>query len=955
MLKFTFSILLITQFSLAAKLDLDSRRKKILDINQEELSEVSRLARQQNYKVPETLVRMAELNLEKARIYREVENEKYLGINPDKRAKLKKEDFFKNSTKYFDDANDAALVVVKKFPRYAGIGDVHYILAHNYKELGKHDLAQKYFKLAVGTAKDSKVSSKSKLALADYYFNEKKYSKAVPLYEASNNDTSDRWWTKNAFNLAWSYYRIKKYDNAIDLMNKVHKLSGGKYIDMRNQVERDIGIFYVDADRINDAITFYEKYGLRYTEQFIKIAEKITEQGRFYQAEKLLKKIKKIEKDVNKKSEILIAELSLFDKFNKTNDHLAVSRELIRIHQKIRLNKAIFEKLSFQINKKAAELQKLATSDVYKNVPKVKKQKANYAIMYFELAAELNPDLKAEKLFYQAETAFSVSKYSKALSFYIKSYDQAEIDKNKKIQSQSMEGLLSSLGQKSLSSKVASRYYVPVYSRYLKMDSNSKRANTIFVKLFNVQYDGRDITSAEKTMADFSKYFPQDYKTQEGMLAKIMEYYRTRKDYNSIKNYIVRINDGDFKISKKYEEALRLLMTKIQIEGVQQSLEKGDKSAALEGYHKIFESKESTPKAKVNAAYNLSALYFELGDAKQSLNWSSVALKDMEIKDVVKFADSFLSMAAGFFLRQQFSESSDLSVRLLEKLCKEKSSNKLVAYKNSVFISLANDSLDRSIEIRNIGKKCSIPESTITDVTLEVLKDLAKEKRWESYENMLSELESNSRNFPLLIKPLEELRKQFLSLGQLDEVKKIENKQNQFYLTSKKNKQDVPVEALDLIAEKILKRVKERKDQFDQLVFTFPESKFNSVVKAKLQILDQLTGEINSIQKIGSGRGIVEAYKYLISAYLDFGKKLQNFTPEGMSPEYIQSFKKAMSDVYAPILKNAQRQKLEIRKLIFDNKILSDSNYAVLFDDPQTNKRSIAGKDYVLMDRGGRR
>jgi hypothetical protein len=170
--------------------------------------------------------------------------------------------------------------------------------------------------------------------------------------------------------------------------------------------------------------------------------------------------------------------------------------------------------------------------------------------------------------------------------------------------------MLASLGQSSLPKKVADSYFIPVYTRFLSFDAKSERANTIFVKLFNAQFEAKDITGAEGTLVTFARNFPQDFKTQEGMLAKVMEYYRTKKDYGKIKSYVSDINDGKFRVSKKYADALRSLMTKIQIEGVQQSLERGEKDVALKGYHRIYDNSESTPKAKVNAAYNLSALYY---------------------------------------------------------------------------------------------------------------------------------------------------------------------------------------------------------------------------------------------------------------------------------------------------------------------------------------------------------
>lgn len=957
MLRYLLLTFLFLEAANAAKVNLDDRRKKIIGIVDEELSEVSRLAKQQDYKSPDTLLRLSELNLEKGRLYREAENEQYLSIPPEERRTLKKDDFFKASSRYFEEANESAQRVVQKFPKYRALSDVYYILAYNNKELGNHDVAQKYFKLASkGGPSSNQIGLKAKLNLADYYYNDHKYDEAIPLYEASLDKLDEKWWTKDSFNLAWSYYRVKNFDRAINLMKEVYrKSSDKKYIDMKSSVERDIGIFYVDAGRMKDAIKFYESIGQDYTQQFVKIANAIMTQGRFAQAESLLEQAEKIEKNRDRRVEILIAQLNLFDKFGKVSEHLKVSKELLEIHKKAPLSQDHLSRFSFHVNKKAAELQKNTASETYKKVPKVLKLKAEQAIEYFAIASALSPGQKPEKVFFQAETAYAANEFNRALKLYIEAFDGAKASGDKKIMGQSLEGMLSSLSQDGLNQKVADQYYVPVYSRYLSFDSKSEKAHSIYGKLFNAQYQAKDIAGAEATLSAFAKNFPKDFKTQEGMLAKIMDHYREKKDYGTVKSYVSRINDGEFKVSAKYAEALRGLMTKIQIEGVQQSLVKGEKNVALKGYHQIYESSESTPKAKTNAAYNLSALYYEMGDANQSYRWATTALKDMEVSEVTKFSDSFLSIAAGLFLRQHFAQSSDLSHRMVAKLCKENSSNKAVAFKNAVFIALANGDVNKAIEIKNSGKSCSIPDASIAEVTFEILKDLGKAKRWEVYEATLKELEANPRNHPQLIRPYEDLRKEYVGIGSTEEAREILQKQDRFFQTARTQKLEVPVEALDLIAERMVSSVAEKKQRLDQITLEFPEATFNSAVKSKLQILDQMTQDVNNIQKIGSGKGIVDAYRYAIDAYESFGTALKNFTPEGKEQAYVDSFKKAMADVHGPILQNARKQRAEIKKLILENKILTLSNYPVLYSDLESFKRYFTEKETVLMERGGRK
>src|SRR5665647_338188 len=133
MLKSWLTLILLTNMAFAQKLSLDERRKQILSIVDEELSEVSRLVRQQDNKSPDTLLRVSELNLEKARLWREAENEQFLSIPPEDRRRVKKSDYFKKSNGYFQAANDSGMVIVNKFKNYKGIGEVYYILAYNYK------------------------------------------------------------------------------------------------------------------------------------------------------------------------------------------------------------------------------------------------------------------------------------------------------------------------------------------------------------------------------------------------------------------------------------------------------------------------------------------------------------------------------------------------------------------------------------------------------------------------------------------------------------------------------------------------------------------------------------------------------------------------------------------------------------------------------------------------------
>jgi len=933
----------------------DDRRGKILDVINEELSEVKRLADEENLKNPETLFRISELYLEKARIQREIDNQRFLNLTPEERRIVKKSDYFKTSSSFYLASNKYALNLVKRFPSYKRLGEVFFFIASNFKEVGNHESAAKFFNLSGKKSNsNNKTRFKSLIASAEYDFNNKKFQDAAVKYEAGLANTDEKWWTKDAFNYAWSLYRINKLDKAISLMREIHnKSKSQRYVDMRALVERDLGFFFVDAKKFNEAIKFYEDCGLDYTSQFTQIAETIISQGRFLQAEKILDELSKREKNPKKRVQLLLSQLLLFDKYDKVSSHFKSAEELTDIHEKSKLSKEDLKRLVFQVDKKAAELQKSATSELYKNAKKTKELKADFALKYFELSYRIDPAKKSEKTFYQAETMFSLDKYEDAIKYYIFAFDNLASENNS-LKERCLDGMLSSLSSESNKERIE-KYYAPVYSRYLQFDKKSEKARTIYLKLFNSQYSGGNISGSELTLADFARNFPNEIEIQEGMIAKIMDYFRQRKDHDKLNSYVKDINKGKFRVSKKYNEAIKILLTKIQIEGVQKSLDAGNKADALNGYLSIYQNPESTQKAKVNSAYNLSVLYFELGNTDESYKWAKLSLEIMDKNDVNNFSNTFLSISSSLYLQLEFEKSFEISKILFSKICTLASKNKDVAFKNSLLVALSILKTDLALELLDKGSNCNVNEIVLRDLGLEVLKDLAKERRWESYEKLLLALESNPKNAPFLILPFEEIKNQYVQIADNEKSKEIDKKQNQFFHQSVLKNLDLPNEARDLIAEKMIFSIRKKHESLKVINLQFPEEQFNRNVKSKLQILDTLTLEIEKLKKTGSGRGLVEGYLILISSYDYFLNELKSFSPEGKSEDYLTSFRKAMEEVIAPLAENSKRLTSDVQKIIYQNKILSPLNGHVLLRNKMGTDIFFENYYGVFMERRGRK
>lgn len=953
-----FALTLIVSIQSALALSLDQRRKRIVSIIDEELSEIKRLSSQVKGQNPDYLLRMAELNLEKARLWRESENETYLELSDERRRKANKASYFKASSSFFYQANRYAVDITKKFPRYRNISDVYYILGYNAKEAGKTKAASRYFSHANKNSRGSSVTKvKSQISLAEIYYNKKEYRKAIPLYESALSKYQDKWWTKDSFNLAWCYYRANKESLAINKMKQVFKASSDKkYIDMRSQVERDVGLFYATSGRIDEGISFFRSIGINFTDQLLRIAVTLKSQGKYTEADKVLAYAVKYEKSEKRLPEIYIEKLSLYDKFGKEGKHLSASKKMYELFQKKLLSSNQLNTLRFQMQKQAARLQKQVVSKTYRRLKKTRSRKASYAIEYFEMLNRVDPSKAYQHQFHKAETAYANYDYAQAIVFYSKAFELAKAKRDAKFIQNSAEGMLATLGQKRLNSKIKDKYYAPVYEMYLGEWPRGRRSEAIYQKLFKVYLSDKRYDKAKGVLDRYAKNYPKNWKTQEAMIANMMEISRKNKDYGAIKAWISAINGGAYAVSANYKNKLQQLLTNIQIEGVQNSLEKGDKSVALRGYHKILEDPYSTPKSKINAKYNLAALYYELGSTAKAYKWSVEAIREMPVKDAISFSDSFLTISGFLFAKQEFAASADISTRVVAKLCGTKTRKKSVAFKNSVYLHLAEGDLKKAQDLIDLAKRCRIPNSHIVDAEFELLDEYGKQEKWTDYERLVTSLFKQPQARARLIHPLHTIEEVHKKFNNQSKAKLYSKLKWQSYRSAAKSKADIPLEALDDIALERLEEMVSLYNSLKGIKLAFPENAFNNLLKRKLGVLDQITKKAASIQQIGSGKGIIGVYKVLVEAYEHAASEVEAFTPPGKSKEYIASFKGSMAQVYQPLKQTAANYKKEGWSAIEKNKILSDFNYLLAPNqiDGLTVKYAYPHKA-ISMDRSGKK
>lgn len=910
---------------------VDERRGELLKLVDDELIEITRLSKQISHRNPNLLIRMAELYTEKGRLIKEVENETYLTLSTDKRRGISKTVFFKDSRKWFVRAQKICMDVLKRFSDIKEKADVYYLLAYNAKEFERNREAKQYFTMATKhSSSRSETRLKANLELANIYFNEREYSKAIPIYEQTlgsrTGHESNRWWTKDSFNLAWCYFRVNRYSKAINLMKIIYQKSqSSEYIDMSSMVIRDLPLFYAESGSTKEGISFFRSIGQDISVQLKKLATILMEQGKFTKAQLVITEALKYTTDNRVIIDLTFLRLELYEKYFKVENHLQGTNVLMGYYRKGLLTNDDITKLKFQSQTMGARLQKQIIGKAFRKVEKVRNMKAQQASNYFSVLAEIDKVKSYKMLYFRAETFYAARMFNEALDAYNDSYNDAEKSSNSSYVKLSVDGMMACLAQKETSQKMKEKHYVPVYTAFLKNDSKSSEANKIFQKLFKIYFERGAVDNSISVLDQFKVNFPNDVSVQEVMITEVIEYFRRAKQNDKTKEWIAKIFRNEYRVGSKYLEKLKEILTGLQMVDAQDAVRKGQKKKALDSYIRVADDPSSTSQAKRSAFYNVSLLYLELGAIDESYLWAIKALSLMTPTEVEKFGSSFLTISTELFNRIKFENSANLSNITLEKICNLTSKRKPVLFKNSAVIYLADHKLSEAMRAVLLAEKCKIESLYVDEIKFEILNDLVDRNSWTLYAKILDDLSRRKENHPKLIKHLSVYCDS--NAIQTAAKTKCKDKMITWYEQARKTKSPIPLESLDIIAEAELLELQRIEGQLHKIQLSFPEKVYHNLLRQKFHLLDKLTINALRIFDIGSGKGIVDAYKILIESYKKIAQDIRSFVPTNKSKDYIAAFQKDMIKITDPLLVKASENEKRAISQIAKYKILSDTNW----------------------------
>lgn len=139
--------------------------------------------------------------------------------------------------------------------------EVYYFLGYNYGELGDPKQSQRYYSALVQNYPSSRYAAEAYREMGDARFAAADYRAAVSYYESAALSSSAEAQPRVLHKLAWSYYRVKQFDRAVNTMKRAvdaTQKSGEKFLSLREEALRDMAVFMTETGKVDEAIAYFQ-------------------------------------------------------------------------------------------------------------------------------------------------------------------------------------------------------------------------------------------------------------------------------------------------------------------------------------------------------------------------------------------------------------------------------------------------------------------------------------------------------------------------------------------------------------------------------------------------------------------------------------------------------------------------------------------------------------------------
>ncbi len=659
----------------------DARWAKLMGLVGQEM----RILEAAKKKGVEIKYRMLELHSERLKLIHEKNNREFLAGSKASGSGKDKEKYFIETRAYYQTTKDFGQKILREEARNSRKAEILYALALNSRDYGRDNVTEKYLLEVIGLVADPRNSLRhhAQTALADFYYNDKRFPEAITYYQRVIQNEEDDWKTKHLFNLSWCYLKNREFDRAIDTIKSSYfESKNPAYVNIRDQVLENIGSFYVYAGRPLDGLSFYlenEKNPLPY---LMPMALKASDKGHEKETREILDAAQKvIDRSAlhQHQEELFHTYLDFYRHYNRFTDHEKTSRALVAYYQKAREAATADKKtpLKQELRDDAIEkMRSLAGFLQVKLAKDVRKDAANYStgeleivLSYFSHLVMLDEVRKAEYLYFRAETYFSVNSHQLAADSYVESVGEARKAKNLDLARKSLNSLLALTGQEELPKAQNKKYLIFAYSGHVDLWPRDEKSEQIYPKLFEIYREAFDDGAATALIAQYHKAYPEHLSEQQTFMTKILDQFIERKNTLKLNHWIGEFKKGFLSFPRESVEKTEIVLGNLLFMEYQELAKKGERLAAAKGFEGLYVHKLYPDKVKYQAAFFAAMAYLELGETEKSFYWQELAHARMTEEQKLERREEQLRMAERTYRLQDFPTAYKIAELLLSKWC----------------------------------------------------------------------------------------------------------------------------------------------------------------------------------------------------------------------------------------------------------------------------------------------
>ncbi|MBC7712668.1 MAG: tetratricopeptide repeat protein [Rhizobacter sp.] len=923
-------ILLTANLSLAAdKVDpaatqgFDQERwKKLMVLIDSEIKTI----KGNTYSGPELKHRLFELYSEKIKLIKEKENLNLLKADPIAVQKHGKESFFKASQEQYKTAQNYALNLITQYPKYARISEIYYALAINSRDYGTSSDTERFLKSAIAAStSESKTMYNAKTALAEFYYNNKRYHDAVAYYNDVLKNNEDEWHGKHLYNAAWCHLKERNFKKALELMKlSFESTKNKKYVSMQEQVLTAIGIFFVQADVPYEGIEFYEANTNPSSPHLLSLALSSMNKSNFNITDEILKaalKDTKKRKDASGEMKVRLTQLDVYRESKKDDEYFTTANAILELHKKNKLDKDDLFMAQNKIKEVSGFMQINLIKDKSKDPVVYNKEDYKKIMRYFDILSSLDKPNKKLYRYYQGETALSTQDYQTALKYYVRSVMNSKLTKDGgEPTRKSLDAMLSTMEYAKLPKAKENEYTIFAFKNFVIFYPKSDKSQAIYQKLFNKYFELNRIKKAVNTLMVYKLNYQGDDKIHREMLTQILDSYIKEKNTDKLAFWIGKIEKGYLNFNKDYIENSIAVLGGLLFNKYQALEKKGQLKEAMKGYESIYDSKQYPKRTKAEAAYAIAALSLEQNKTKESYKWLKKSLDLYEDKDLVKVTGSLFVLAKGYRLLQNFEISNEVALLTARRFCKELYKNKEDFYQlineNTIIHKMNVSNL---IKVEEEFKKCDLSEKLISRTQTENMERLIFADR---YQDAITYFKANSTNIGLQ-KMMEKYMKYKFYQNPEATKKDLVSLQSTMDLTA--------IIAQHQNVEDFVKKINDMK-----FIFTseekFNEEKFNQELEQYFAIIGELNNEAIALSKSSGTEEVIMIRNVLAKPYFSLVKTVRNYIPKGVDDRYLEGFKSGMRQITESLLSKGLQVDREKMAFLEKNNYFFEVQKNVIFD-----------------------